>query len=112
VDGAVGALGQRLADGRSHALWPRAQHDHLAAVLFFELQRLFEGIGVRLVHRELQIGFVNPLAVGCNAHRRIALGNLLDCNNDLHLVLPQILGAPSLPRICFCGKGGIARSSP
>jgi hypothetical protein len=44
------------------ALRPGAEDDHFAAVLFLELQRLFERVGVGLVQRELKIGLFNPFA--------------------------------------------------
>ena len=66
------------------ALRAGAQHDHLAAVLFLELQRRFQRVGVRLVDLVSQVGFLDPLARGGDAQLRIARGNLLDGDDDLH----------------------------
>ena len=49
VDGAVGALGQRFADGLRGARRSGAQRHHFAAVLLLQLQARFERVGVRLV---------------------------------------------------------------
>ncbi len=73
VNRAVRAFGQRFADGLRGALRTGAQHDHFAAVLFFQLQRLFERVGVRLIDLEAQVGFLDPLARmrrGCNGESR------------------------------------------
>ena len=61
VDGAVGALGERLAQGGGDAFRAGAEDDHLAAVLLLELQRLFEGVGVGLVDGVGEVVFVDPL---------------------------------------------------
>ena len=49
MDGAVGAFGQRFADGLRGARRPGAKRDHFAAVLFLQLQACFERVGVGLV---------------------------------------------------------------
>ena len=67
MDGAVGALRQRLADGLGGAFRTGTKHDHLAAMLFFQEQRLFERIGVRLVDFEAEVLFVDPLAAVIDA---------------------------------------------
>ncbi len=53
-------------------------------MLLPELERLFEGVGVRLVHGVLQVGFFNPFAGGVDADLRIAFGDLLDGYYDFH----------------------------
>ena len=82
---AVGALGQGFANGLRNARRTGADHDHLAAVLFAQLQGFFQGVGVGLVDLEAQVVFVDPGSGGVDAQRRIAEGNLLDCDRDLHL---------------------------
>ncbi len=64
VDGAVGAFGQRLADGLRGARRAGAQRDDFAAVLLLQLQRLFERVGVGLVDLVGEIGFLDPFAGG------------------------------------------------
>ena len=49
VDGAVGALGERFANGLRGARRPGAQRDDFAAVLLLQLKAFFEGVGIRLV---------------------------------------------------------------
>ena len=53
-------------------------------MLFLELQRFFERVGVRFVDLEAQIVFVDPAPSGIDAQRRIADRNLLDRDQDLH----------------------------
>ena len=84
VDGAVGAFGQRFADGLRGARRAGAEGDHFAAVLLLELQGFFQGVGVRLVDLVGEIGFLDPLAGGGDAQLRIARGNLLDGNDNFH----------------------------
>ena len=84
VDGAIGALGQGLANGGAHALRAGGEDDHFAAVLLLELQAFFKGVGVRFVHGELDVGFFNPFPGAVDAHLRIALRDLLDGYDDLH----------------------------
>ena len=84
VNGAVGALGEGFANGGSDALGAGAEHDDFAAVLLFELEGFFEGVGVGLVHGELKVGFFDPFAGGVDADLRIALGDLFDGYDDFH----------------------------
>jgi hypothetical protein len=84
LNGPVRALGQRLTNRRSHALRPGADYNHLAAMLLFLLQRLFESVCIRLVHRVVQIGFFNPLTRGVDPHLRVPLWHLFDCDNNFH----------------------------
>ncbi len=90
MDGAVGAFGQRLADGLGGAGGSGAQGDHLSAVLFFQLQGFFQGIGVRLIDLVGNVAFLDPLARGCDFKLRIASGNLLDRNDYFHRGLKKI----------------------
>ena len=64
VDGAVGAFGQGFAQRGGDALRPGAEGDHLAAILFLQLQRLFQRVGVRLVDAIGEVAFVDTLAAG------------------------------------------------
>ncbi len=84
VDGAVGALGEGFADGLADALRAGGEDDDFAAVLLFQLQGFFEGVGVGLVEGELKIGFFNPLSGGVDAELGIAIGDLLDGYDDFH----------------------------
>ena len=84
VNGAVGAFGEGFADGGTDALGSCAEHDDFAAVLLLELQGFFERVGVGLVHGALQVGFFDPFAGAVDAHLRIALGDLLDGDDDFH----------------------------
>ena len=84
VNRAVGALGERFADGLRGPGGPGAQRDHLAAVLLFQLQRFFERVGVGLIDLVVQIGFLNPPAGRIYAELRVADGDLLNRNDDFH----------------------------
>ena len=49
VDGAVGALGERFANGLRGARRTDAQRHDFAAVLLLQLQALFQRVGIGLV---------------------------------------------------------------
>ena len=68
-----------------------ADHDHLAAMLFAQLQGFFEGVGVGLVDLEAQVVFFDPGSGGVDAQRRIAEGNLLNRDRDFHLIVFAML---------------------
>ena len=83
MNGAVGALGQRLAQ---HLLRPRrtgGDHHHFAAVLFPLPQRLFQRIRVGFVHLIAHV-FTNPGCPLIQLQRRVLLRYLLHANQDLH----------------------------
>ncbi len=85
VDGAIGALGQGLADGLRGARRAGAHHNHFAAVFFLELQRRFQGVRVGLVDFVAEIGVLNPAVGRVKTQRRIAGRNLLERNQDFHV---------------------------
>ena len=60
VDGAVGAARQRLANHLRDARRSGRADDHFAAVLLLQPQRLFERVGVRLVHLEGGVLLADP----------------------------------------------------
>ena len=66
MDGAVGALGEGFAQGGGDALGPGAEGDDFAAMLFLQLQGLFERVGVGLVDGVGEVGVVDPLAGRCD----------------------------------------------
>ena len=74
---AVGALGQRLADGLRDPRRPGAQGDHFAAMLLLQPQRLFQRESIRLIGLETEVVFLNPAAAGIDTKQRIARGDLL-----------------------------------
>jgi hypothetical protein len=90
VDGAVSAFGKGFADGLAHALGTGGEDDHFAAVFFFELKRLFQGVGIGLIEGVLEGGIFNPLAGGSDADLGIAIGNLLYGYDDLHLQIAPV----------------------
>ncbi len=55
-------------------------------MFFFELQGGLEGVGVGLVNFELEAGFVDPMAGGGDAEGRVAQRNLLNRDNNFHLM--------------------------
>jgi hypothetical protein len=61
MDGAVGALGERFANGLRGARGTGTERDYFSAVLFLELQPCFQGIRVRLVDLIREIGILDPL---------------------------------------------------
>ena len=79
---AIRALGQRLAQ---HLLRPRrtaGDDDDFALVLFPLPQRLFEGVGVRLVDFVRDV-FADPRAAFVELQRRVFLRHLLHANQNL-----------------------------
>ena len=60
VNRAVGAAGERLADDRLHAGGAGRADDNLAAVFLPKPQRLFERVGIGLVHLVADVLFANP----------------------------------------------------
>ena len=59
----------------------------LAAVLFFEPQRFFEGVCIRLVHLEDGVLFANPGFGVVQPRLPVPRRDLLDADCDLHLVI-------------------------
>ncbi len=84
MDGAVGPFGQRFADGLPGALRGRAERDHFAAMLLFQLQSRFERVRVRLIDLISQVGLFDPLARARDAQLRIARRDLLDGDDNFH----------------------------
>ena len=83
MNGAVGSLGQRLAQHLLRARRAAGDDHHLATVLFFLAQRLFQGVGVGLIHFVGNI-FANPRAALVQLERRVFLRDLLHADQDLH----------------------------
>ena len=84
VDGAIGALGERFANGLRGTRGSGAERHDLAAVLFLQLQGFFEGIGIGLVDFEAQVVFLDPMPAGVDSQLGVAHGNLLDSDDDFH----------------------------
>ena len=64
-----------------------AEHDHdFAAVLLLEPQRLFERVGVRLVHLEAGVLIADPGLRVVEAGLPLAGGDLLDADGNFHAV--------------------------
>ena len=84
VDRAVGAARQRLADDLRDARRPGRADDHLAAVLLLQPQRLFERVGVRLVHLEAGVLLADPGLGVVQARLPLAGGDLFDADGDFH----------------------------
>ena len=86
MDGAIGALGQGLAQYLLRARRAAGDDHHFSAVLLFLAQRLFQRVGVRLVHFVGNI-FANPRAALVQLQRRVFLRDLLHADQDLHPAL-------------------------
>jgi len=99
MNGAVGALGQRFADGLAGALRTGAQGDDLSTVLFLKLQPGLQCVGIGLIDFVSQVGFFDPLALGGDAQLRIARRNLLDGDDDFHRNVPSEAVKESWPLI-------------
>ena len=84
VNAAIGALRQGFLDGLLDALRAHRKRDYFAAMLFFQAQRFFERVAIRLVHFESDIGFADPVAAFDDGERRVFGGNLLDADDDFH----------------------------
>jgi len=82
VDRAIRAFSERFTNGLSGPRRTRAQRDHFAAVLLFQLERFFQSVGVGLIDLETQIGFLDPLAGCIRPELRVADGNLLDRDDN------------------------------
>ena len=64
---------------------PGRADDDLAAVLLLQPQRLFEGVGVGLVHLAARVLLADPAPGLVQARLPLAGGNLLDANGYLHV---------------------------
>ena len=84
MNGAVGALGQRLANGLGGARRSAAQNHHLAAVLLFELETFFQRVGVGLIDLVAQLVLGDPEPGRVDPQGRVTRGNLLDGHHNLH----------------------------
>ena len=84
VNRAVGAAGQRFADHLLHARRAGRADHHFAAVLLAQAQRLFERVGVGLVHLVADVLLANPRLVVVQARLPLARGHLLDANGNFH----------------------------
>jgi hypothetical protein len=84
VNGAIGAAGQRLANDLGHARGTGRADDHFTLVLLLQPQRLFERVGVGLVHLEAGVLLANPGLVVGQAGLPVACGYLLDADSNLH----------------------------
>ena len=84
VNGAIGALGQRLANGLGGARRSAAQNDHLAAVPLLELEAFFQGVGVGLIDLVAQLVLDDPEPGWVDPQSRVAGGNLFDGHDNLH----------------------------
>ena len=84
VDRAVRATGERLTDHLLHARGARRTDDDFSTVFLAQPQRLFEGVGIRLVHLVADILLANPRLVVLEARLPLAGGHLLDAHCNLH----------------------------
>ena len=78
--------------------WPGGDYNYFAAILFFLPQRLFESVGVRLIHLVRNI-FSNPGRARVEFERSILLRNLLHADQDFHRRISR----------CQCTRGQAAR---
>src|SRR5688572_10679749 len=81
---AIGAARQRFADHLLHARRTRGAHHHFAAMLLAQAQRLFERIGVGLVHLVADVLVADPRLVVVQAWLPLARWDLFDADCDLH----------------------------
>ena len=82
VDAAVGAFRKGFLDGLLHTLRAERKRDHFAAVLFLQAQRFFQRVGIRFVHFEADVRFLDP--VSGDGQRGVFGGNLFDADEDVH----------------------------
>src|SRR5689334_9022914 len=85
---AVGAARQRFANHLLNARRTGRADDHFPAVLLAEPQRLFERIGVRLVHLVADVLLADPGLVVVEPGLPLAGGDLFDADGDLHAGRP------------------------
>ena len=84
LDRAVGSFGEGFADGGSGALGASGEDYDFAAVFLFELEGFFEGVGIGLVHGELDVRLFDRFAGAGDANLGIAIRNLFDADDDFH----------------------------
>src|SRR5438552_18757404 len=84
MDRAVGAARERFANDLRDTRRPGRADDHFAAVLLFQTQRLFERVGVGLVHLEAGVAFTDPGLIVVQAGLPLARRHLLDANRNFH----------------------------
>ncbi len=87
MNSAIRALGERLTQHLLRARRPGRDHHHLARMLLFLPQRLFERKRVRLVHLVRNI-FANPRTRLIQLQRSVFLRHLLHANQNLHKSTP------------------------
>jgi len=84
VDASVGPLGERFAQRGGGPRRAGGHGHHLSPVLFLEPQRLFERVGVRLVHLEGQAIVAHPCRALVKADHGVPRHDLLNADKDIH----------------------------
>ena len=102
VHAALRALRQGFLDGLLGALGAQGEGHHLAAVLFLEPERLFEGESVGLVHLEADVRLADPGAALGHGQRGVLGRHLLDAHDNVHEHLPSV-------KILRCGSAILRR---
>src|SRR4051812_20822618 len=88
MNAAIGAAGQRLAQDLRDARGTSGQHDDFPTVPFFEPERFFERVRVRLVELPARVVIANPRAGLVHPNMPLTRDDLLDADGDLHGVGP------------------------
>ena len=103
-DAAVGAHGQRGANGLGHLTCSDRNDDDLARLaLFLEPERLLDGDLVEGVHGHLDVGQLNAAAVALDSNLDVEIDNPLDRHQNFHgsalsRQLPRRRGRPARRR--------------
>ena len=102
MNGAIGALGQGLAQHLLGARRTGGNDDDFAAVLLFLAKGLFERVGVRLIHFVGDV-FANPGAGFVEFEGGVLLRHLLHADQNLHSgLLAEVRAAEAIPRTTDC----------
>ena len=104
-DAAVGAHGERGADGLAGLLRADRDGDDLGRLArFLQPDRLFDGDLVEGIHRHLDVGELDARAVGLDADLDVVVDHPLHGHQDLHVLgsAPRAISCPGIRARNWC----------
>src|SRR6266702_1500981 len=91
------------------ALRTHGANDYLAPYFFFDPQRLFQRVSIRLVNFKREIRFFDPGRILIDAQDRVLVRDLFHQNDDLHGFMELCtLAASSGPSFDYASPASIA----